>query len=75
MISTWADMRQDRNRTWYRCSDLVAAAAAAGSPMNRYQIHRVLARLPKPTVKKYGHFHYGQEHLDAVVQAARRGEC
>lgn len=71
----FSQMRHDADRTWLRCSDLVAAAAKAGRPMTRWQIARVLARLPRPAVKRYGHYHYTQEHLDAVVDAARRPEC
>lgn len=69
MPLTFAGLRGDRqSRSWYRCSDLIGAARAAGWPMNRYEVQCVIAHLPKPTVKRYGHWQYGQEHMDALLK-------
>jgi hypothetical protein len=66
---TFSGLRRDHDRDWFRCSDLVDASQAAGCLMTRYQIRRVIKGLPKP-VKRYGHAHYGTEHMDAVVAYA-----
>jgi hypothetical protein len=71
---TFMQLRGDRHRTWVRCSDLIAAGtAAANRRFTRYEVRMAIAHLPKPKVKHHGHFHYGQEHLDAVIAAARSG--
>lgn len=67
MPLTFSGLRGDlQNRQWYRRSDLIAAAG----PLGESGVRRVLEAMPRPTVKRYGHFQYGQEHMDAVVQAA-----
>lgn len=67
----FSDMRGDEGREWFRCSDLIDAALKAGKAMTRYEIHKVIAHLPPPTCKRYGHWHYTREHYDAVVAAVR----
>lgn len=69
ITGSFSEMRHDADRTWYRCSDLVAAARNAGVPITRYQLRRMIAALPPPTTKKYGHWHYEQRHMDAVLVA------
>ena len=71
---TFMQLRGDRNRTWLRCSDLIAAGtAAANRRFTRYEVRMAIAHLPRPTVKHHGHWHYGPEHLEAVIAAARSG--
>jgi hypothetical protein len=67
MPLTFSGLRGDlQDRQWYRRSDLIAAGGALGAS----GVRRVLESMPRPAVKRYGHFQYGQEHMDAVVQAA-----
>lgn len=73
MMQTFDQLRGDQARTWCRMSDLLAAAAAAGRAMTRYEVRLAIAHLPRPTVKRYGHWHYTNEHLEAVLEVARRG--
>jgi len=68
---TFGQMRKDGKRDWFRMSDLEAAAFHAGARLTRYQIRRTLAPLPPPTVKKYGHWHYTEEHRKAVIAAVK----
>lgn len=71
MPLTWAAMRGDRlPRDWYRRSDLLEAARAICPAYSDWNLRQVLRRLPRPQERRYGHLHYGQEHLDAVVAAA-----
>jgi hypothetical protein len=70
-IMTFSEMRKDHIRDWLRLSDLQDAAAAAGRWMTRYEVRRAIRHLPKPAVKRYGHWHYTDEHRDAVVAAAK----
>lgn len=69
-------MRGDSGRTWHRRSDVLAALKAAGSEWTWHDVMPVLARLPRPT-KRYGHYQYTEEHLAAVLAAAREevGRC
>jgi hypothetical protein len=71
-LLTWSSMRADARRDWYRLSDLYDATMASGRRWTVYEIRRAMRHLPKPAVKKYGHYHYGQEHMDAVREAVRR---
>lgn len=64
-------MRGDPTRTWCRMSDLQDAAAAAGRRMTRYEVLLSIRHLPRPQVKKYGHWHYTAQHRRAVIAAAR----
>jgi hypothetical protein len=66
---TFSGLRGDRDRDWFRCSDLVDASQAAGYRMTRYEIRTAIAHLPKPE-KAYGHNHYGRDHLIAVIEFA-----
>lgn len=71
---TFHSLRGDRSRTWIRCSDLIAAGtAAAGRPYTRYEMRQAIRHLPRPAVKWHGHYHYGQEHLEAVIRDAKGG--
>jgi hypothetical protein len=70
---TFGGLRRDRERDWFRMSDLVDAT---GGRMTRYEIRHAITRagLPMPTVKRYGHWHYTAEHMEAVrAYAAREG--
>lgn len=70
---TFSGLRRDRDRDWFRMSDLVDAT---GGRMTRYEIRDAIKRsgLPMPTVKRYGHWHYTSEHMEAVrAYAARQG--
>ena len=67
---SFTKMRGDSDRTWFRRSDVIDALRAAGSEWTWHDVRRVLARLPRPE-RRYGHFQYTQEHLDAVLAAAR----
>lgn len=71
-LLTWSSMRGDARRDWYRMSDLYEATLASGRRWNLYQIRKAIRHVPKPTVKKYGHWHYDQRHMDALVEAVRR---
>jgi hypothetical protein len=66
----FGQMRKDGKREWYRMSDLIDAAAVRGAAFTRYQVRRIIAHLPKPTVKAYGHWHYTEAHRQAVIEAA-----
>lgn len=65
----WNGMRAESPRDWYRLSDLIAAAAATGRPLTRHQVYTAIRDLPTPD-RRYGHFRYGQVHLEAVLAAA-----
>lgn len=67
---TFGQMRRDGKRTWFRMSDLVDAAACSGAAFTRYQVRRIIAHLPHPAVKRYGHWHYTEDHRQAVIEAA-----
>jgi len=69
---TWAAMRGDANRTWYRMSDLFDATLASGRRWTLYEIRKAMRHLPRPSVKRYGHLHYEQIHMDAIREAVRR---
>jgi len=71
---TFGQMRHDGRRQWFRMSDLEASALNAGARLTRYQIRRILARLQPPTVKKYGHWHYTEQHRQAVLDAVRKAK-
>jgi hypothetical protein len=65
-LLTWSSMRGDAKRDWYRLSDLYQATLASGRRWNLYQIRQAIKHVGKPTVKKYGHYHYTQAHMDAL---------
>ena len=71
---TFGQMRKDGKREWFRMSDLQAAALNAGVRLTRYQIRRILAPLTPPAVKKYGHWHYTEQHRQAVLDAVRQAK-
>jgi hypothetical protein len=66
---TFSGLRGDRDRDWFRLSDLIDASQAAGYRMTRYECRLAIAHLPKPE-KAYGHAHYGRDHLIAVIEFA-----
>lgn len=67
---TFSQLRGDETRTWYRRSDILARLAQEGLPFAWHDARKILARLPQPR-RRYGHYQYEQQHLDAVLQAAR----
>jgi hypothetical protein len=67
---TFAGMRGDYARTWMRRSDMIAALRELGCSWTWYEISFAFAGLPRPE-KKYGHYRYTQEHMDAAVAAWR----
>ena len=67
---TFSQMRGDECREWLRRSDILAADKAAGFVVSWHEACKAMAGLPRP-VKKYGHYQFSREHLDAVLQAAR----
>jgi hypothetical protein len=69
---TFSRMRGDSGREWYRLSDLVNASAEAGRRLTIGQVRSAIRLLPKPAVKRYGHYHYTAEHREAVQAAVRR---
>lgn len=72
MPLTFSGLRGDlQPRQWYRRSDLIAAAVALGVPFGEWEVRKAIRGLPKPTEKRYGHLHYSQAHMDAVVRAAK----
>ena len=71
-LLTWSSMRGDATRDWYRMSDLFDATLASGRRWTLYQIRQAMKHVPKPTVKRYGHWHYTQAHMDAIREAVRR---
>lgn len=71
-IPTFADMRGDRTRSHVMLHELVAAAADRGVSWRRNRLLKEIAHVGRPAVKRYGHLHYGREHLQAVIEAAER---
>ncbi len=71
-LLTFSGLRGDTGRTWFRMSDLIEASAQAGCRFSAYEVRLAIASLQRPTVKRHGHWHYTEEHRDAVVEAARR---
>lgn len=69
MTGSFTEMRHDRDRTWYRRSDLVDAAAKAGVRLTADQVRHIIKKLPRPANRAYGHWHYDQSHMDAVLAA------
>ena len=69
MPLTFSGLRGDlQPRQWYRLSDLIAASGC----LDAWGVRKAIRDLPKPTVKHYGHYHYGPEHLAAVMEAAAK---
>jgi hypothetical protein len=66
-------LRGDAGRSWFRCSDLIEASAAAGLRLTRYEVQKAVAGLPKPE-KRYGHNRYREIHMEAVLEAVRRSK-
>lgn len=66
---SFAGLRRDHDRDWFRCSDLIDASQVAGYRMTRYEVQLATKHLTKPE-KQYGHAHYGREHLIAVIEYA-----
>lgn len=72
MPATWKALRGDEQpRDWYRMSDLVAAAVGLGVPFGEWEVRKATRHLPKPRERRYGHYRYRREHLEAVLAAAR----
>lgn len=70
--TTWRGLINEPGRDWVRCSDLIDATLTwSGRRWTRNQVMEAIAHLPKPTVKRHGHWHYTSEHLAAVVAAAK----
>lgn len=69
---SFSEMRGDEARDWFRRSDIIAAIEAEGHVFTWHDARKVLRGLPKPE-RRYGHYRYTRQHLDAVLQAARRG--
>ena len=67
---TFAQMRSDAGRTWFRRSDIIAAIDAEGLPLTWYEARQILAEMPRPE-KRYGHYRYTAEHRDAILAEAR----
>jgi hypothetical protein len=64
-------MRGDSTRTWLRRSDMIAAIAEAGIFMTWWDARKAMRSMPRPE-KRYGHYRYTVEHLDAVLAYGRR---
>lgn len=69
--TTWTRLRDEAGRDWVRCSDLIDATLVSGRRWTRRQVMEAIAHLPRPAVKRHGHWHYTREHLAAVVAAAK----
>ncbi len=67
---TFRQMRDDDARDWYRLSDLIEAAATHGAALTEYKVRSAISHLPRPTIKRYGHWHYTEAHRQAVIEAA-----
>jgi hypothetical protein len=67
---TFNGLRGDRDRDWFRLSDLIDASQAAGYRMTHYEVKLATASLPKPE-KHYGHHHYTRDHLISVIEFAQ----
>jgi hypothetical protein len=64
-------LRKDgQTRDWYRRSDILDALRAMGCRWTWYEISFAFAGIPKPE-KRYGHYRYTREHMDAAVAAWR----
>ena len=72
---TFSELRGDVGRDWLRWSDLLAAARAAGVRSGPRQIRSLILRTCQPPERRYGHFRYRQEHLDAVLATAGRRDA
>ena len=67
---TFMQLRGDRDRTWFRRSDIIDALRGLGCSWAWYEISFAFASLPKPE-KRYGHYRYTKDHLDAALAAWR----
>jgi hypothetical protein len=63
-------MRGDHRRTWFRRSDILDALRELGCSWTWYEIAFAFAGLPRPE-KRYGHYRYTRDHLDAALSAWR----
>jgi hypothetical protein len=63
-------MRGDHRRTWFRRSDILDALRELGCSWTWYEIAFAFSGLPRPE-KKYGHYRYTRNHLDAALAAWR----
>jgi hypothetical protein len=70
-VTTWTTMRGDYRRSHVRLSDLVDATMETGRRWTAYEVYQAIAHVPRPTVKRYGHWHYDERHLEAVRAAVR----
>ncbi len=76
---TWwsfSEMRAEpRGKSWLRRQELIDALRAEGFDIGPFQVRQAVIQsgLPKPE-KRYGHFHYTREHMEAVrAYAVREG--
>lgn len=69
---TFAELRNQSNRQHVMFHELVAEASKRRLMWCRNRILREIAHVGRPTVKRYGHWHYGRKHLQAVIDAADR---
>lgn len=66
---SWKSMRgDDEPRDWMRRDELMAKLAERGVIVNGEQVLRAIreAGMPDPP-RRYRHFHYTDEHLEAVA--------
>lgn len=73
-MRTWRyfdQMRGDATRDWYRRSDILDALRLIGCPWQWYEVSLAFAGLPRP-VKRYGHYRYTQQYMDAALLAWRQ---
>ncbi len=76
-MTTWksfAEMRGDHEpREWMRWSEFLAAVLAEIPCLGVWDIRQAVRRSTRPE-KRYGHYRYTNEHMDAVrAYAARMG--
>lgn len=71
---SWSALRgDDQPRSWLRIGEIVAALQAEGLTVTEYACRKAIAAAGLPTPpKRYGHYQYGTEYLEAARRAARR---
>lgn len=69
---TFAELRNQSTRRHVMFHELVEAARQRGCRWCRARVLKELEHVARPTVKRYGHWHYGKVHMRAVIAAAER---
>lgn len=69
---TWSEMRgEEPGRSWLRFSEAMAALASEGVAVTATEFRREVKRAGRPE-RRYGHYRYTEQHLEAVRAFARQ---